>query len=249
MLQAIKRKAEESIRNIEASPNLDYAQKKSQKNSIEELHLKKTKVIYKTSIRKNINILERMELTTYEKTALEYLDLNPRILIIIDDSTDKFEMWMKYWKKSEVNPFNSIFFQGRHNFITFILVTHEDRIIDRPLMRGARVLVYTDSKAFITSIEKKSNGYSTTEKKLAMRICDKVFPNETGGVKNFQKICYLKEDPQPFKYTIANLYPDFTLGSDGLRSLVNKMPKKEEHVEDNPFIKELDKEKTKTRHR
>lgn len=243
MLQAIKRKAEESMRTIDASPNLDYAQKKSQRTSIEELHIKKTKAIYKASIKRNTHILERMELTTHEKTALEYLDVNPRFMIIIDDSSDKFEMWMKYWKKTEMNPFNSIFFRGRWNFITLVMALHEDKILDRQLMKNSRVTIFTNSQTFVTSIEKKSNGYSASEKKLAMRICDKVFPNDTvGGVKNFQKVCYVREDPQPFKYTIANLYPDFTLGGDGLRSLVNKMPKKEERVEDNPFIKELAKD-------
>lgn len=242
MLQAIKRKAEESIRTIDASPNLDYAQKKSQRSSIEELHIKKTKTIYKASIKRNMHILERMDLNTHEKTALEYLEVNPRFMIIIDDSTDKFEMWMKYWKKTEMNPFNSIFFRGRWNFVTLILVTHEDKIIDRQLVKNSRVTIWTNSQTFITSIDKKSNGYSTTEKKLAMRICDKIFPNEASGIKNHQKVCYVREDPQPFKYTIANLYPDFTLGGDGLRSLVNKMPKKEERVEDNPFIKELAKD-------
>lgn len=239
MLQAIKRKATDAIKFIEASPNLDYAQKKSQKGSIEELHVKKTKAIYKASVKQNTHILERLELSTHEKTALEYLEFNPRFMLVIDDSSEKFEMWMKFWKKTEVNPFNSIFFKGRHNFITLIFACHEDKIIDGQLRKNSRVTIYTNSQALVTSVEKKTNGYTTAEKKLAMRLCSKIFPSENTVIKNHQKICYVREDPQPFKYTIANLYQDFTLGGDALRDIVSKMPKKEDRLEDNPFIKEL----------
>lgn len=244
MLNAIKKRALECIKSIETSPNLDFAQKKSQKTAIEELQLKRVKELYKAAIRKNQGYLGSQQLTPLEKIALEYLDLNPRLMIIIDDCTDKFEMWMKYFKNSEVNPFNSIFYQGRHNYITFVFASHNDKIIKSELRQNSRVSIFTESKSATTSfVTRQSNGYTKDEQKAGVKFTNRVFKTETNGVKNHQKLCYVREDPYTFRYTIANCYPDFTLGCTAMYDLSNKMPKKNDSLTTNPYIKNLLKSK------
>lgn len=240
MLNAIKKRAAECIQTIERSPNLNFAQKKSQKTAIEELQLKRVKDIYKITIRKNQQYLSKQRLSPHETIALEYLDLNPRLMIIIDDCTDKFTMWMKYFKKGEVNPFSSIFYQGRHNYVTFVFAAHNDKIVESEFRQNSRVSIFTDTKSATTSfVNRTSNGYSRDEMKEAVKYITRVFKTESNGVKNHQKLCYVREDPYPFRYTIANLYPDFTLGCTAMYELSNKMPKKDDSLITNPYIKQL----------
>ena len=244
MLNAINKRATECISTIERSPNLNFAQRKSQKTAIEELQLKRVKELYKIAIRKNQSYIGAQRLTPHEKIALEYLDLNPRLMIIIDDCTDKFEMWMKYFKKNEVNPFNSIFYQGRHNYITFVFAAHNDKPVGSELRQNSRVTIFTDTKSATTSfVTRTSNGWTKDEQKEAVKFISKLFRTEANGVKNHQKLCYVREDPYPFRYTIANLYPDFTLGCTSMYDLTNKMPKKDDSLVTNPYIKDLLKSK------
>lgn len=243
LLTALKKRATECINIIEASQNFNFAQKKSQKTAVEELRLKRVKELYKSTIRKNQAFLEMQKLTPHEKVALEYLDLNPRLMIIIDDCTDKFSMWMKFFKKSEVNPFNSIFYQGRHNYITFVFAAHDDKPVETELRKNSRVTMFTNTQAAVTAFGRTSNSYSKDEKKIAEKIMSKIFDGEESPIKTHQKLCYVREELHPFRYTIANLYPDFTLGCQPMYDLANKMPKKSDEFATNPYIKSLLKSK------
>ncbi len=240
LLEAIKRKASDMLKVMDMSPNLDFGQKKTQKTAIEELQLKKIKILYRDAVRKNKHIIERNpDLTAQQKIALEYLDFNPRICLIIDDCSEKFQVWMKFFKKNEVNPFESIFYKNRWNYLTLVFAAHDDKLINTELRKNSRVTIYTTSQSLVTSINRAGNGYTTKEKKEAMRYASKIFGDEDKGIKTHQKFCYIREDPQPFKYIIANLYPDFTLGCNPIRTLISRMPKKEDNLAANPFVKDM----------
>ncbi len=240
MLEAIKRKALDMIKVIEMSPNLDFGQKKAQKTAIEELQIKKIKIIYRDAVRKNKHIIERNpDLTTQQKIALDYLDFNPRLCLIIDDCSEKFQVWMKFFKKNEVNPFESIFYKNRWNYLTLVFAAHDDKLVNTELRKNSRVTIYTNSQALVTSINRAGNGFTPKEKKEAMRYAAKIFGDEEKGVKTHQKMCYIREDPHPFKYLISNLYPDFNLACTPVRTMVSKMPKKEDNLAANPFVKDL----------
>jgi len=245
LIEAVKRKASEMIRAIDTS-NLDFGKKRAQREAIEELRLKRIKTIYKDSIKKNMSILERMtsKMNDQQRTAIEYIDFNPRFCLIIDDSTEKFQVWMKYFKKGEVNPFECIFYKNRWNYLTLIIAAHDDKYINTEFRKNSRVTIYTSSQALVTSIDRKGNGFTPKEKKAAAAYASRVFgadddPNVKADVKTHQKLCYIREDPRPFKYTIANRYPDFYLGCGPLRSLVSKMPKRDDNLAANPFVKDL----------
>ena len=173
------------------------------------------------------------------KTALEYLDINPRLMLIIDDCSEKFETWMKYFKKTEENVFESILYRGRHNKITLVLAAHDDKIIDTKLRKNARVVIYTTGQSVITSFNKPGNGFSLQERKEAEKKSAKIFGEDSTEIKSHQKFCYIRDDVHPFRYTIANLYPDFDLGCLPLRELIGKMPKKDDDIASNPFVKNL----------
>lgn len=241
MLEAIKRKASETMKAIEMMPNLDFGQKKAQKNAIEELQLKKIKMIYKEAVRKNRATLNKnQDLTVHQRIAVEYVDFNPRLCLIIDDCSEKFQGWMKMFKKNEDNPIEAIFYKNRHNYLTLIFAAHDDKLVNTELRKNSRVTIYTNSQAFVTSLNRAGNGFTTKEKKEAMRYANRVFGDEEkSGVKTHQKLCYIREDPHPFKYMIANVYPDALMGSTPLRTMVGKMPKKDDNLSANPFVKDM----------
>ena len=171
MLEAIKRKALDMIKVIEMSPNLDFGQKKAQKTAIEELQIKKIKIIYRDAVRKNKHIIERNpDLTTQQKIALDYLDFNPRLCLIIDDCSEKFQVWMKFFKKNEVNPFESIFYKNRWNYLTLVFAAHDDKLVNTELRKNSRVTIYTNSQALVTSINRAGNGFTPKEKKEQKEI-------------------------------------------------------------------------------
>jgi hypothetical protein len=173
-------------------------------------------------------------------SALKYLDLNPRMMLVLDDCTEKFSSWMKMFKKTEENIFESILYRGRHNFITLIFAAHDDKIVPTELRKNARVTKFGNSQALMASIGKAGNAYTTTEKKLAGHVANKVFVDApVKGVKNYQKVCYVRDDPRPFQYTIANVHPDIRLGCPSLWALAEKMPKNDEKFSNNPFVKSL----------
>lgn len=244
LIETAKRTANDLIKKIEQSTSLDFGEKKAQKTQIEELLTKRSKNMYRDTIRKNAHhLIKNPDLTLEQKITIEYLDLNPRICIILDDCSEKFEMWMKMFGKREVNPFSSIFYRGRWNFITLIFAVHDDTIVDPKLRKNARVTIYTTSQALVTSVERKATGFTPKEKKLAMKLAARVFCDEDSKIKLHQKLCYLRDDSHPFRYTIANCYPDFDLGCHGLRTITEKMPKKDDNIQDNPYIKQMVKKK------
>jgi hypothetical protein len=239
MIQAVNISANSHIDKIRRRTDLNFAQKRAQETAIEVSRSEAIRQIYKDTIRDNKDLLMKKNLSMMEETAVEYLDVNPRIMLIIDDCSEKIASWMGFFKKGEVNIFESILFRGRWNYITMVFVSHDDKLIKPELRKGARVTIFTTSQSLIASLQKPQSGYTNQEKKEGMKIAGKLFAGEENGVKTYQKLCYIREDPKPFKYTIANLYPDFELGCGPLKELAEKLPKKEDRLEDNKFIKDI----------
>lgn len=238
LIEAVKMKAATVVKKIEAE-SLEYGKRRAQMTAIEELKVKKIKELYKEGIRKNKQNLEKMKLTENETIALKFLDFNPRLCMVIDDSSEKFQMWMKYFKKGEPNVFESIFYRGRWNFITLIFAAHDDKIVNTELRKNARVTMYMTSQTAVASTCRPSSGFSKEEKKTVEKIVGRIFSDDTSKVKLHQKLCYIKDDPHAFQYTIAELRPDFSLCSESVKELIAKMPKRAENLAENFLIKEL----------
>jgi hypothetical protein len=240
LITDVCRRAELLSMNLEKNNKLDYGMKKSQISNIEDRKNKEILKIYKSTIRLFKDKISINNLSDLEKIAYQYLDINPRLMIIVDDCTEKLEKWMKMFKKGEDNMFHNVFFRGRHNFISMIIIAHNDKLISTELRNGAMVTIYTDMKSLMLALEKKTNGFSKEEKTLAMRCAKKIFAAPPPGMKNHQKICYIKSDTDyPFQYTIAEIYPDFVIGCKALYSLAEKMKDKLDTLDTNPFVKNL----------
>lgn len=246
IVDVMSKRAADFITSIENS-DLSFADKKSRITLLEDLKTRQIKRTYKEAVSKNKEFLEKQQgLSGKERTALEYIDTNPRLMLIIDDCTEKFQGWMKFFKKGvEDNIFEKIFYKGRWNNITLLFAGHDDKPVDAELRKNARVIKYGTGQALIASLNKAGNAFNRTEKKNGEAIAAKIYSGEESGIKTHKKVCYLRDDPFPWRYTIANIHEDFTLGSDSLYNLVKKMPKTEEKLETNPYVKNILKTKSK----
>lgn len=243
-VNAIKSKASYIIDLIKKSTKLNFSQQKAQITIVEMACNKRVIGLYKNAIRKNKKILLAQRISAREKTALLYLDTNPRLVLIMDDCSEKFTKWLKYFSKNEENIFEAIFFRGRHNNITFIFAAHDDKIFPTELRKNATNTIFTTSNALMASIGKAGSGYTSQEKKDAQKLSNIIFHSQPDGAPTYQKICYVREDSRPFKYFAAEPLPDYKLGFDSLWNLSKKIPQKnEDQFNKNPYLQHIVKDK------
>lgn len=238
MIMAIETSASQHISKIQKS-NMDFSQKKAQINKIEELLIKRKIKIIKDFIKKHKETLLTLNLDKKERVAVEYVTLNPKLCLIIDDRTEQLDGWMKYFKKGESNILNQILFRGRHNNITLIIAAHDDKFIPTELRKNARITYFTQATALQASLNKTGSGYSGKTKKRIELMGDNIFDDEDAKIRTFRTFVIIKNDTKPYRYTIANVYPEMKLGSDKLYELANKLPKKKDTLDDNPYLEQL----------
>ena len=215
---SIIRKAHDSIVYIEDS-NMEFVSKKNQKTQILNDRDAMLRKLYKTNIRFNKVKLENNENIGKEgQAALSFLDFNPNMLLILDDCASKFK---KLYKKS--SAIKEIFYEGRHYFFTTIISTQDDKEIDSELRKNTTVSIFTTAQAATSNFERASNGYPKHEKERAKLCIDSIFKQDDNDLKHFQKMVYIHGESDPFKYTIADIYDEFQMGSKSMWEYSNRI--------------------------
>jgi hypothetical protein len=234
---SIARKAQSTISDIERTIK-DFSQRRGQINNIIKIRDKNILNAYKRTIRQHKDYIGRLQLTIEEKIALEYLDFNPRLMLIIDDCSEMVRKWNGFFKKGESNIFECIFYKGRHNYITFIFACHDDKIVTPELRKNTRLSIYASKQVLITAVNRGSSGFTPQEKKDVLEIAEVIFHDENAEFKSHRKLCYIREEAA-FKYTVADLHDDFSMVSDSTKDLIAKLPSKEANLLHNPFIQDI----------
>jgi hypothetical protein len=229
---AIIQKARDAIIYIESS-QIAFASKKNQKTQINTERDTILRKLYKNTIRSNKVELEQLkDLDKLEWGAIEYLDFNPNVILILDDCASKFK---KMCKKS--TAMKEIFYEGRHYFFTTIISSQDDKEIDSELRKNAFVSVFTTSQSATSNFERTSNGYPKHERIRAKSCTEGVFKQDENDTKHYQKLVYLQGVADPFKYTIADIYDDFRMGSGPMWALSDKIgERKTKIVNNNPLF-------------
>ena len=230
--ESIIKKAHSSIIYIEES-NMEFVQKKKQKTQILADRDEMLKKLYKTSIRYNKIKLEQMsELSKSEKAALSFLDFNPNIMLILDDCASIFK---KMYKKS--SAIKEIFYEGRHYFFTTIIASQDDKEIDSELRKNTTMSIFTTAQSATSNFERSSNGYPKHEKMRAKTCIETVFRQDENGSKHFQKLIYVQNESDPFRYTIADIHDDFRMCSQPLWDYSDRIKDKKDALnKDNPLF-------------
>jgi hypothetical protein len=232
LVNTIIKRANELIIAIDLNTTMNYAKKKSQKTAI--LRDRDTTVIklFKNVIRYHKLRLEIMpDLSNIERTVIEYLDVNPDAMLILDDCASEFKKWFK-----QTNLFKKIFYEVRHMSLTVVITSQDDKEVDSELRKNSMVTFFTTPQAATANFERASNSYTKYEKELAREAIKTIFKQVPGDPPHYQKLCYIRGDQDPFRYTIADLYDNFRFGCAALWELDKKIGNDESINHANPFL-------------
>lgn len=213
------------ITQVEMSPNV----KDSTKVQINDIKIKYLKGI----IRKNSNSPKFASPTLPQplRIVLEYLDINPRLLIIIDDCTEMLDDLKK-------NPdFLGLFTKGRHYYTTLLFAVHSDKPLRPESRKSIMNSIFTDAKSAGAYFERGSNDFNKREKKRFLMIIDSVF--NKGDPNNYCKLFYDSLNEQCYEI-LATVRPDFQFGHHVVREFNNRLAKQQYSLDDpNPILKNM----------
>lgn len=218
MEASIARKADEFIRGLETS-DMEFAKKKKQKTQILNNRNDMLKKLYKTTIRANkVDIESNANLSKKQKALLKFLDFNPNVMIIFDDCASTFK---KMYKRT--TAIKEIFYEGRHYHFTTVISAQDDKEIDSELRKNTSTSIFTTSQSVTACFSKVSNGFPKHEKLRSSVCIETVFKQDENDVKHYQKLVYVQNIADPFRYMIADIYDDFKMGSAHLWEYTNKI--------------------------
>jgi hypothetical protein len=241
------RVANGTLKNIEHTTNNNAAmltRKKAQNLSLNEdekthaiASINKTRddfliKLYKHTVRINKKRLRKAQLTSKELYIIKYLDFNPRCIIVCDDCGSV----IKKFQKEEV--FKKIMYQGRHNNMQIIFTLQDDTDMAPFMKKQSKVNIFTTDQCAAAYFERPSNNFTKKVRVKADLIISNIFA-ETVNKKNYKKLMYIRGEPDPFKYTIANVYGKFKFGSPSLWELCGCTSEKNDDIarfEDDPML-------------
>ncbi len=145
---------------------------------------KKLVKIMRGSIETNMHqIKTKSSLTDIQRAIIENFNINPRILILIDDCAASIKEW------KDLEETKKLFFQGRHMFVTTILTMQSESIIPPHLRSNAHISIFTTEKVTNTYLLKSTSGVSSEERKKISKIAGVIFQeSEDADKPNYKKL-------------------------------------------------------------
>ena len=154
-----------------SSDAIDILEKKQRRIRILNLKEESLRKLYKKFIRNNKKRIESSSrLSDVDRIILKYLDLNPNILLLLDDCASQFKKWYK-----KCNVIKKLFYEGRHKFFTTIITAQDDKEIDSELRKNVMTNIFTSSQSAIANFDRSSNSYSKDIKNKANYYAQRVF--------------------------------------------------------------------------
>jgi len=221
------RNATNLIEEAQNSTSLNFSEKKKNIKKIKNMRDRFLLMLYKAVIRKNKNRLKNMGITPAEHYILQYLDFNPNCIIIMDDCGAVLK---KFQKETVIQK---IFFLGRHSFINLILSLQDDLRLDSAIKKNAFVNIFTTSQIASAYFSRSGTSFTKKEKQLAEKIIGCIF---SSNADDYKKLVYVRNESQPFRYTIADVYEEFKFGCPKLWELDENMSEKKKCNWDDPIL-------------
>lgn len=215
---AVYRNAHNIIEKKKNDSTVSFLEQRAAAFSIKEARDEYLKKLYKDTIRStNPFKLQQLRLLENDHYIIKYLDFNPNCVVVFDDCGAV----LKKFQKEEV--VKKIIFQGRHSFINIILTLQDDVSLESSIKKNSFVNIFTTSRCALAYFERGSNNFSKKEKEKAAKIINYIFDNSSK--KDYKKLVYLRDEVDPFRYTIADTYDVFRFGSPSLWKLCERLEK------------------------
>lgn len=139
--------------------------------------------IMRNTIQDNMKKLQKANLSELQRTILNNFNINPNILLIIDDCAASIKEWR------DLEETKKLFFQGRHYYVTTILTMQNESVIPVPLRSNAHISIFTTQKITTTYFNKASSGASSEERKKIEKIAEVIFaPSDDAAKPNYKKL-------------------------------------------------------------
>lgn len=201
--------------------------------------LEKKKDLYKRMLLKNrvliINSIPPEDI--FNITILKNLDINPYLLIILEDCIEEVGIISKP-RNGKPSTLELIFSQGRHHKIILIISAQDDSKLTPLIRKNSFLNVFTESTVAIHFFENKANSFTKQTRHRAQMIVDGIFgAKETG--RNFKKLVWyrLGNPNNMFTYRLPEAHDKFQVGSDEFWNAVGgKSTASEKRRADQAFI-------------
>ena len=205
-------------------PGLSYQKIEEVKKRTEQM----CALIYKKAL---LPAAERLwkcpDLSEDERYALQYIQLNPRLLLIFDDCGAQLK------RVFLDESFRKLFYQNRHSYITFILCLQDDTDLPANLRKNAFVSIFTSPSIATSVLTRSSHHFSKKDKDYVADILPVVFVGN-------RKLIYLREDEKHFYHLTCKLPCPFNFGSKALQELCQAVRMEGTTIDEtNPFYKKF----------
>jgi hypothetical protein len=204
---------------IRSRDDLSPIQRRRILKEIEDDLEHRLRLLYKTEIRRSILTLEGMDndLTDEEICCRDYLDFNPRTMLILDDCASKFKAWVR-----KIPAIKDMFYYGRHYFLTLIITAQDDTEIDGNLRKNVGINIFTSARVANAHFSRKTDAYPKDTIQKATMCSNAVFSEAKD--RHHRKLIYMNNvSGNPFFYTVATPRDPYTIGSAHLRELDRKI--------------------------
>lgn len=220
------------LRNYKDEVENDCADPSSARAKMTEMETECKKLItmiWRAEINKNRGYLQKLSLSKDEQFSLKYLNLNPRLVLILDDCTDLL-------KKFKTHPvMQKLFYQGRWAYITALIACHTDKALDPELKKNAFISIFTEETCAHAYFERKSNDLDKDAKTRASQACKVAFT----PLARHQKLAWVREEKKFYKFT-ASSHTNFKFGSQYIWEYCDRIKAEEGALSaDNKFIGEF----------
>jgi len=228
MIERLRNHHEKSIQDMRENYTGDDMDTKLEDMAKDATEL--TIKIYKHFIGQSLDYFaNKKNLSKVERTTLQYLNLNPRLLWIFDDCTVQLEKFRK-------NPIIcELFWQGRWLNITAIIATHTDKSFSPELKSGAFLKIFAQESIARAYYTRDSTAMDKSRKNKVMELIDETFT----PIKKHQKLVYERETMRYFKYT-ASIVPDFRFGSPIIWQFCDLIASERDDIQGNKFMSKFE---------
>lgn len=212
----------------------DPGQRKTKREEIKDLIREKLIAFYKSIIKPHKSkFVGNKSLTEKESLAIKYLDYNPHILVIFDDAMKEIIALIKEGKKKNDDIVGNFFFKGRHAKITHFYAFQDDGGVDPAIRKNAFVSFFTSKNVALHFFGAAANNFTAYEKKKSATIIEEVFAhaNEDEHPLEHAKLVYMRDNKNPYQYTIADVHDAFRMCSEGVRAFCRKIMRDDSEID------------------
>lgn len=216
----VQQETERATDKLKNDKTIDHGRRKAHITSMTNKMKNNLKYMYKNCIRNNIKKLNKMGLKKREHITIDFMDMNPNMIIIFDDCMPGASAW----KNEKI--LKDLFFTARHYFISQIYTLQDNHSFPTEYRKNAMFSMFTSSNVATSFFDSSSNGIMKCDKKTSNIVIPRVFNIKKGEPEHHQKLVYDKVDPEKFKFVIADTHDTFRVGSPFIWRFLDKIPKK-----------------------